>query len=65
MSTILGSPLSIGGGGAKSGMNVFVQETQPTAQNGLWIKRAKNEVSKVFMGNEFVLSDGEGATFPN
>lgn len=65
MSTILGSPLSIGGGGAKSGLNVFASETQPTAQNGLWIKRAKNEVSKIFMGNDFVLSDGEGATFPN
>ena len=48
-----------------SGLNVFASETQPTAQNGLWIKRAKNEVSKIFMGNDFVLSDGEGATFPN
>lgn len=64
MSTILGNPLSVGGGGAKNGLNVFVQETQPTEQNGLWIKRAKGDVSKVFMGNDFVLSDGEGATLP-
>lgn len=52
MSTILGSPLSIGGGGAKSGLNVFVQETQPTAQNGLWIKKAKNAVTGVNIDNE-------------
>ena len=51
MSTILGNPLSIGGGGAKSGLNVFVQETQPTAQNGLWIKRAKNAVTGVEIDN--------------
>ena len=59
MSTILGSPLSIGGGGAKSGLNVFVQETQPAAQNGLWIKRAKNEVSKVLIKSDYYLADGE------
>lgn len=69
MSTILGNPLSIGGGGAKSGLNVFVQETQPTAQNGLWIKRAKNEVSKVLIKSDYYLADGEAAqgvgTFKN
>lgn len=51
MSTILGNPLSIGGGGTKSGLNVFVQETQPTAQNGLWIKKAKNAVTGVEIDN--------------
>lgn len=64
MSTIYGNPLLLGGGGA-NGLNVFVSTTQPDKQNGLWIKRAKSEVNKVFMGNDFVLSDGEGATFPN
>lgn len=69
MSTILGNPLSIGGGGAKSGLNVFVQETQPTAQNGLWIKRAKNEVNKVLIKSDYYLVDGEASqrvgTFKN
>ena len=64
MATILGNPLSLGGGRGGE-LNVFVQETQPTDQNGLWIKRAKGDVNKVFMGNDFVLADGEGATFPN
>lgn len=63
MATILGNPLTVGG--SANGLNVFVQETQPNKQNGLWVKRAKNEVSKVFIGNNFVLSDGEGATLPN
>lgn len=58
---IYSNPISIGG----SKLNVFVSETQPDDQNGLWIKRAKGDVSKVFMGNDFVLADGEGATFPN
>lgn len=60
---IYSNPISIGGGGSK--LNVFISETQPTAQNGLWIKRAKDEVSKVLIDNSFVLSDGEGATFPS
>lgn len=63
MSTIVGKGIAAGGGGGE--LNVFVQETQPNKQNGLWVKRAKNEVSKVFIGNNFVLSDGEGATLPN
>ena len=36
---------------ASGGLNVFVQETQPTAQNGLWIKRAKNAVAGVEIDN--------------
>lgn len=69
MGTILGNPLSVGGGGAKNGLNVFVQETQPTEQNGLWIKRAKSEVSKVLIKSDYYLADGEAAqgvgTFKN
>lgn len=42
-----------------SGLNVFVQETQPTAQNGLWIKRAKGDVSKVLIKSDYYLADGE------
>ena len=64
MSTILGSPLSIGGGGAKSGLNVFVQETQPTAQNGLWIKKAKNAVTGVLIDNQVKAADGDNLTLP-
>lgn len=44
---------------ASGGLNVFVQETQPTAQNGLWIKRAKGDVSKVLIKPGFYLPDGE------
>lgn len=62
MATILGNPITVGGSG---GLNIFCSTTKPDKQNGLWVKRAKDEVSKVFMGNDFVLSDGEGATFPN
>lgn len=54
---------------ASGGLNVFVSETQPTAQNGLWIKRAKNEVSKVLIKSDYYLADGEAAqgvgTFKN
>lgn len=46
------------------GLNVFVQETQPTAQNGLWIKRAKDDVNKVLIKNDYYLSDGVGANLP-
>lgn len=42
-----------------SGLNLFVQETQPTAQNGLWIKRAKGDVSKVLIKSDYYLADGE------
>ena len=51
----------VGGGGE---LNVFVQETQPTAQNGLWIKRAKDDVSKVLIKNDYYLADGVGANLP-
>lgn len=62
MATVLGNPLSLGGSGGE--LNVFVQETQPTAQNGLWIKRAKDEVSKVLIKNDYYLSDGIGENLP-
>lgn len=39
MSTIVGRGIAAGGGGGE--LNVFVQETQPTAQNGLWVKRQR------------------------
>lgn len=61
MSTIVGKGISAGAGGE---LNVFVQETQPTAQNGLWIKRAKDEVSKVLIKNDYYLADGVGANLP-
>lgn len=51
----------VGGGGE---LNVFVQETQPTAQNGLWIKKAKGDVSKVLIKSDYYLSDGSGANLP-
>lgn len=52
-----------------SGLNVFVQETQPQEQNGLWVKRAKDEVSKVLIKSDYYLADGEATkglgTFKN
>lgn len=61
MGTIVGKGITAGGGGE---LNVFVQETQPTAQNGLWIKRAKDEVNKVLIKSDYYLSDGSGANLP-
>lgn len=67
MATILGNPLTVGG--SANGLNVFVQETQPNKQNGLWVKRAKSEVSKVLIKNDYYLADGEAikgtGTFTN
>ena len=42
------------GGGTSNGgnLNIFAQTTQPTAQNGLWIK--SNEVEQIFIGNRAV-----------
>lgn len=67
MSTIVGKGIAAGGGGGE--LNVFVQETQPNKQNGLWVKRAKSEVSKVLIKNDYYLADGEAikgaGTFTN
>lgn len=38
MSTILGSPLSLGGGGAKSGLNIAYGLTPPADTSKLWVK---------------------------
>ena len=46
--------MRLGGGGASGGggeLNVFVQETQPTAQNGLWVKKAKDAVAGIEIDN--------------
>lgn len=51
MSTIYGNPLLIGGGGSANGLNVFCSTTQPNKQNGLWIKRAKDEVTGIEIDN--------------
>lgn len=63
---IYSNPISIGGG---SKLNVFISEAQPQAQNGLWIKRAKGDVSKVLIKSDYYLADGEAAqgvgTFKN
>lgn len=67
MSVIVGKSISAGGGG--SNMNIFASETKPDAQNGLWIKRAKSEVSKVLIKSDYYLADGEATrgngTFTN
>ena len=49
---------------ASGGLNVFVQETQPTAQNGLWIKKAKNAVTGVLIDNQVKAADGDNLTLP-
>lgn len=55
---------AVGAGGGSGGLNVFCSETQPTAQNGLWVKRAKDEVSRVLIKSDYYLSDGVGANLP-
>lgn len=49
MGTIVGKGIAAGGGGGE--LNVFVQETQPTAQNGLWVKKAKDAVTGIEIDN--------------
>lgn len=62
MSAIVGNGIISAGGGGE--LNVFVQETQPTAQNGLWVKRAKSEVNKVLIKSDYYLADGTGENLP-
>lgn len=62
MSTIVGKGIVAGGGGGE--LNVFVQETQPTAQNGLWIKRAKDAVTGVEIDNQLKAADGNNLNLP-
>jgi len=45
---IYSNPVAAGGG---SKLNVFISETQPTAQNGLWVKKAKSAVTGVEIDN--------------
>ena len=63
MSMIIGKAL-IAGGGGNNNLNIFCSNTQPDKQNGLWIKRAKEEVSKVLIKSDYYLADGEGANLP-
>ena len=62
MSTIVGKGIISAGGGGE--LNVFVQETQPTAQNGLWVKRAKDAVTGVEIDNQVKAADGNNLTLP-
>lgn len=63
MSKIIGRALLSGGGG-NNNLNIFCSNTYPDKQNGLWIKRAKDDVSKVLIKSDYYLSDGVGANLP-
>lgn len=59
--------MRLGGGGAAGGggeLNVFVQETQPTAQNGLWVKKAKSAVTGVEIDTQLKAEDGNNVLLP-
>lgn len=45
-------------------MNIYCQDTQPTAQNGLWIKRNKSEVSNILIKEDYYLEDGVVSRLP-
>lgn len=62
MSAIVGKGIISAGGGGE--LNVFVQETQPTAQNGLWVKKAKSAVTGVLIDNQVKAADGNNLTLP-
>lgn len=62
MSAIVGKGILSAGGGGE--LNVFVQETQPTVQNGLWVKKAKSAVTGVEIDNQVKAADGNNLTLP-
>ena len=45
-------------------MNIYCQDTQPTAQNGLWIKRNRNEVNNILIKDDYYLEDGVAGDLP-
>ena len=50
-------------------LNIFCQTAQPTAQNGLWIKRNPSEINNILIKDNYYLEDGVAGrlpiTFPN
>ena len=45
-------------------LNIFCQTTQPSAQNGLWIKRNPNEINNILIKDNYYLEDGVGTDLP-
>ena len=41
-----------------SSLNIFCQTTQPTAQNGLWVKRASSEINDIQIKSGIYTADG-------
>lgn len=45
-------------------MNIYCSISQPTAQNGLWIKRNRSEVSNILIKEDYYLEDGIVSRLP-
>ena len=45
-------------------LNIFCQTTQPTAQNGLWIKRNPSEIKNILIKDDYYLADGVAGDLP-
>ena len=45
-------------------LNIFCQTAQPTAQNGLWIKRNPSEINNILIKDDYYLADGVGTDLP-
>ena len=48
----------------ETSLNIFCQTTQPSAQNGLWIKRNYSEIDKILFKSGYYLSDGTVRLMP-
>ena len=45
-------------------LNIFCQTAQPTAQNGLWIKRNSSEINNILIKDNYYLEDGIAGRLP-
>ena len=45
-------------------LNIFCQTTQPSAQNGLWIKRNPSEIKNILIKDDYYLEDGVAGDLP-
>lgn len=56
--------ISTSASGTVGEMNIYCQDTQPTAQNGLWIKRNRSEVNNILIKEDYYLEDGVAGDLP-
>ena len=45
-------------------LNIFCQTTQPSAKNGLWIKRNPSEIKNILIKDDYYLEDGTAKDLP-